>query len=183
MDKNTRVEIVGGRKGQGVVGTIFWVGENKYGSGKRFGVHGEDGETYWVPEEHVKASDTSPPPALDESQIPNRGDCVSFNKGGEAFAGEVFWVGQNKSGPGHRVGVKDDMGETHWLDARHVTPASKSDLPLEEPRRHVSEPDDDEPAPWRESAPLIPEPPAWLNDDSPVEEPPPWFEESEDLGG
>ena len=48
IDKGTRVTIIGGRRGKGQSGSVFWTGKNKWGDGDRLGVRGDDGETYWV---------------------------------------------------------------------------------------------------------------------------------------
>ena len=48
IDKGTRVTIIGGRRGKGQSGSVFWTGKNKWGDGDRLGVSGDDGETYWV---------------------------------------------------------------------------------------------------------------------------------------
>jgi hypothetical protein len=53
IEKGSRVEIVGGRSGQGAKGEVFWVGPSQYGPGERYGVRGDDGETYWVDGRHV----------------------------------------------------------------------------------------------------------------------------------
>ena len=119
FEKGDRVKIVGGRKSKGVTGQIFWVGENKYGEGQRFGIRGDDGETHWVPEEHCEASTETM--EVPEGPELSKGDRVLWTDGGVELDGEVFWLGPNKFGPGTRVGVKDDDGETHWMDSRRLT--------------------------------------------------------------
>jgi hypothetical protein len=52
MTKGDTVQIIKG-KSKGTTGTIFWVGETKYGA--RVGIKPEDGETVWA-----KASDVVP---------------------------------------------------------------------------------------------------------------------------
>ncbi len=47
LDKGTRVTVVRGDHA-GQVGEVFWVGESRYGKGPRYGVKGDDGQTYWV---------------------------------------------------------------------------------------------------------------------------------------
>lgn len=126
MDKGTRVKIVRGRQGKGVSGSIFWIGENKYGDGKRFGVRGDDGQTYWVTEEDVDAEDAAPPPPPPTGPAPEKGDRVRWTQGGASGLGEIFWVGKSKHGPGMRYGVKCDDEETRWLDQRFVEPTDES---------------------------------------------------------
>lgn len=120
MDKGTRVEIVRGPTGKDVVGTVFWIGDDRYNEGtKRLGIQGDDGETYWVSSDNVETSDKSvPAPTGPQLQ---RGDRVSWKQGEEDGEGEVFWTGENKHGPGQRLGVKCDDGETRWFDSRAVS--------------------------------------------------------------
>jgi len=124
FDKGDHVKVIGGRNSKGVTGTIFWVGENKFSEGQRFGIRGDDGETHWVPEEHCEASkevmEVPEGPELD------KGDRVQWTVGDGAAEGEVFWLGPNKFGSGTRVGVKDELGETQWFDSRRL---SKVDVP------------------------------------------------------
>lgn len=120
MDKGERVKIVRGKKGVGTAGEIFWVGENKYGPGKRFGVRGDDGETYWVDAGHVEAT-TDSAPAPDEGESFQKGDRVAFKMNGREGEGEVFWIGESRRG-GQRLGVRpSDDDEAVWLDARQAT--------------------------------------------------------------
>ena len=45
-----------------------------------------------------------------------KGDRVKILEGdGEGQLGEVFWIGSNKWGPGSRLGVRGDDGETYWV--------------------------------------------------------------------
>jgi hypothetical protein len=121
MDKGTRVEIVRGRAGKGVVGTVFWVGEDRFNEGSsRLGVRGDDGETYWVSGDNVEPTDAEPPD--DEGPELEKGDRVSWRRGEDEGEGEVFWLGPSKHGGGVRVGVRDEAGETWWFDARQLTP-------------------------------------------------------------
>ena len=123
FEKGDRAAIVSGRKNVGVRGQIFWIGENKYGPGVRYGLRGDDGETYWVDESNIGSEDGAPPaPAPPEpKETLEKGSRVSITKGASAGAeGEVFWVGESKYGPGMRYGVKDDEGETHWADEHQV---------------------------------------------------------------
>ena len=61
MDKGTRVRIKSGRNGKGETGEIFWKGPNKWGEGERFGIRGDNGETYWVAEKDVEPHSGSAP--------------------------------------------------------------------------------------------------------------------------
>lgn len=119
MDKGSRVRIVKGRKAVGVTGTVFWLGDNKFGEGKRAGIEGDDGETYWIATENLEESDDAPP----EVEPPAKGERVRFELEGVEVEGEVFWVGEAKSGRGYRLGVRDAAGEAHWVDARRARPA------------------------------------------------------------
>lgn len=139
MDKGTRVEIVRGRNGKGAVGTVFWVGDDKFDEGsKRLGVRGDDGETYWVSSNNVERTGAEPPD--DDGPELEKGDRVGWRRGEEEGEGEVFWLGPSKHGGGVRVGVRDDAGETHWFDARQLTPlGGAAGAPV---------PDDDEEPPF-----------------------------------
>lgn len=119
VDKGARVEIVKGRKGKGVTGEVFWIGDDRYNEGgKRVGVSGDDGETYWIRMDYVQETDKAPP----EVAAPelSKGDRVIWSQGDEAGEGLVFWTGEGKRGD-PRVGVQCDDGETRWFDARRVT--------------------------------------------------------------
>jgi len=119
MDKGHRIKIVKGQSGVGVAGEIFWVGENKYGPGKRFGVRGDDGETYWVDAELVEASSDAAP-ELEPGELFQKGDQVAFKVGGREGEGEVFWIGESRRG-GQRLGVRPtDDDEAVWLDSRQA---------------------------------------------------------------
>lgn len=193
MDKDTRVRIVKGRKGNGVTGAIFWVGENRYGPGQRFGVRGDDGETYWVAEDQVEETDAKPPPPPEEDARVQRGSRVCWTKGEQRFAGRVFWFGKSKHGPGHRVGVEDDDGETHWFAAHQVrldeeTPAQASQPPRSGGRPaptvaagwdYGPEPVDDDDGSWEAPAADVGAPPSWMDDGAPDIEPS-WVEGSEE---
>jgi hypothetical protein len=131
LDKGDRVKVIGGRKSKGVTGTIFWVGENNYGEGQRFGIRGDDGETHWVPEEHCEASDERM--EVPEGPELGKGDRVQWGDADALAEGVVFWLGPNKYGPGTRVGVKDDAGETHWYDSRQLTKLDSPPTPTAHP--------------------------------------------------
>ena len=127
IGKGDRVLVVKGKKSLGTVGTVFWIGPNKFGEGNRLGIKSDDAETHWVPEAYVEVTALQAP----EVEPPEKGASVSWMDGDLPRAGTVFWVGESKAGNGYRVGVKDDDGETHWLDARQleVTAASIDDEP------------------------------------------------------
>lgn len=120
MEKGTRVVVVGGRSSKGVTGTVFWTGPDRYGDGLRVGVRGDDGETHWLSAEHVEKLEAGADPGAAEAPEVDKGARVSFKVQGEPTEGEVFWIGENKFGPGQRLGVRDDDGETHWVDAVQV---------------------------------------------------------------
>jgi len=187
MDKNSRVTIVRGKKGNGVSGTIFWVGDNRYGPGKRFGVRGDDGETYWVAEDLVEETKAAAPPPKPEDPGVQKGATVTWTKGETVFMGRVFWYGKSKQGSGHRIGVEDDQGETHWLAANAVTPVegepvppdrSRPSAPSSEAYEAAAPEEDDDPNPFAEPSP-VGEPPAWMDDEPPVQEAPSWYEDEE----
>jgi len=118
MKKGDRVSITGGKKGVGVSGEIFWIGKDKFGGGERYGVRGDDGDTYWVSSKQVEAAD-GPAPAVEAGPTFAKGDRVSFRFKGQEGSGSVFWLGENRYGPGQRLGVRpDDSEEAVWLDSR-----------------------------------------------------------------
>lgn len=121
MDKGARVRITGGRQGKGKTGEIFWKGPNKWGEGERFGVRGDDGETYWVADRDVEVcSESAPEPEAGPTFA--KGDRVRFQRRGVEGTGTVFWIGESKNGPGQRLGVRDDAADGEddavWIDAR-----------------------------------------------------------------
>lgn len=148
MEKGERVRIVGGRQGKGLTGAIFWKGPDKYNGGDRYGVKGDDGETYWVGERDLEAAPGAPvaapaAPAAAPAGGPagptfQKGDRVAYTAGGREQTGSVFWTGPSKSGPGQRLGIKpDDGGETAWVDASRARAAdgaaTERELPHDEP--------------------------------------------------
>ncbi|MBX2797142.1 MAG: hypothetical protein KTR31_05725 [Myxococcales bacterium] len=145
VDKGTRVEIVSGRKGKGVCGSVFWIGEDRYKEGaKRLGIHGDDGETYWVSADYVEPTDAPEPEP--EGPEPGKGDRVSFPlEDDERGEGQVFWVGPSKQGGGTRIGVQCDDGETRWFDTRRVTLLSEATGGGEPPPTEGPQWDEEEP--------------------------------------
>jgi len=131
--KGDRVAITGGKQGVGVRGDVFWIGENKYGPGWRYGVKGDDGETYWLDEGKVGDEKDAPPPP--EGSAPSmepldKGDRVRIRAGEhKGVLGAVFWIGDSRYGKGKRYGVKGDDAETYWVDQPQVEP---SDEPVPE---------------------------------------------------
>lgn len=148
MDKGTRVKIVKGN-GKDQTGTVFWTGPDRYRSGLRLGISGDDGETYWVSEEDVEKTDSTPPPA----PTFDKGDRVRFRNRGQEGTGTVFWIGDSRSGPGQRLGIRDDSNpdDAVWLDGRFAHP-----LPPEEDQG--APPDTDWPRPYDASTALNPPP-------------------------
>ena len=127
MDKGQRVRITGGRQGKDQTGTIFWKGPNKYGSGDRYGVRADDGETYWVSGDNVEATDAAAPP-IDAGPTFAKGDRVAYKVRGEEGIGSVFWIGESRSGPGQRLGVRPDgSDDAVWLDSRQARAATEED--------------------------------------------------------
>lgn len=123
--KGDRAAVVSGARDVGVRGQVFWVGENKFGPGLRYGLRGDDGETYWVDEANIGPEETAPPapeqPAGSQSPVLSKGTRVEIVGGrqGKGEVGEIFWAGDSKFGPGMRYGIR--VGEqTYWVDGRHV---------------------------------------------------------------
>lgn len=61
----------------------------------------------------------------------DKGDRVEIVRGrqGVGAKGQVFWKGPNKYGPGDRLGVRGDDGQTWWVTSGDVVAtASKPDL-------------------------------------------------------
>src|SRR5690606_33405463 len=80
--KGERVAIVGGKQGQGMRGEVFWIGESRYGKGARYGIRGDDAETYWIDEQHVGAETDVPAPALPDPGEPlPKGTRVTITRG------------------------------------------------------------------------------------------------------
>ena len=90
---------------------------------RRYGLRGDDGETYWVTDANIGAEEGAPP-APDSGgpkETLSKGSRVSIVKGPAAgVEGEVFWVGDSKFGVGSRYGIKDPEGESHWADGNQV---------------------------------------------------------------
>jgi hypothetical protein len=165
-DKGDRVAIVGGRQGIGERCEVFWIGENKYGPGMRYGVKNESGTTYWVDESDVVAEANAgdvpkpaPKPAGEGASF-ERGDHVVIIDGPDkGQKGEVFWTGASRYSNQSRYGIKSGE-DTFWADANQVEaspdqPKRKSEPPRERrpsdgPRERESTsapPIDDEPRP------------------------------------
>lgn len=134
--KGKRVKVVKGRKAKGVEGTVFWHGKNKYGDGMRVGIKSDDGETHWVDVTHVEELEDGTEAAEEAAtaeqaetteSLPPKGTRVAWDDEHGTSCGEVFWTGQNKYGPGMRLGVKDEAGETHWIDAATARVATAAD--------------------------------------------------------
>lgn len=180
FEKGTRVGIVGGKAGKGMRGEVFWIGESRYGKGSRYGVRGDDGETYWIDEQHLGAETDVPEPQLPQRDLPvlAKGARVRITKGeGAGSTGEIFWVGESKFGHGMRYGVRADDGEeTFWIDGpgveaiegespapekkqKQAKKAAAREEFADDPRAHAPQSsaapfDDDAPPPDDEDAPL-----------------------------
>ncbi len=121
MDKGTRVEVIDGDS-QGVTGTVFWTGPDRYSENDtRLGIKGDDGQTYWMSSRDVEKSDRKM--EVPEAPPVQRGDRVRWAEG----EGTIFWAGPSKFGDGVRVGIEDDNGDKHWLDARQLTIVEQGD--------------------------------------------------------
>lgn len=126
FDKGDRAAIVAGRAGVGVRGSVFWVGENKYGPGMRYGLRSDDGETFWVDETQIGREEDAPPPPErkprdNAADALEKGARVEITGGPSAgVRGEVFWTGASRYGNGMRYGVRSEDGESHWVDSHQV---------------------------------------------------------------
>ncbi|MEM9696677.1 MAG: hypothetical protein AAGA56_29315 [Myxococcota bacterium] len=124
-DKGQRAAIVKG-KGAGVRGSIFWSGANKYGPGMRYGLRGDDGETYWVDEFSLGSEEGAPPaPPKTEGTVDavDKGTTVRVVAGPDkGKEGEVFWTGRSRYRDQPRYGVRTGEGEddTAWVDHDQV---------------------------------------------------------------
>jgi hypothetical protein len=133
FDKGDRVGILPGRQGAGMRGEVFWIGESRYGKGRRYGVRGDDGETYWVDEEQVGPEEQVPAPVLPEREERAplaKGARVTITGGeGAGQSGEVFWVGESRFGRGMRYGVRVDDEQTYWVDEHLCEPLEEGSAP------------------------------------------------------
>lgn len=142
FEKGSRVKIIGGTQGVGVVGTIFWWGDSKYGDGMRAGVSGDDDETYWVDAEHLGQPDADVDDEVletaEKAKAFKRGDRVKVVEGRDAGSeGTIFWWGESKWGDGMRAGIETDDGEKVWADASELAAAaggSSSSSPSSSPK-------------------------------------------------
>ncbi len=137
FDKGDRAAIINGPKDVGVRGAVFWVGENKYGPGMRYGLRGDDGTTYWVDDNQIGKEEDAPPAPEKRPVVDNpgtgSGPGVTFAKGdsvkiiagsaGVGSVGDVFWSGASKYGEGMRYGVRVDE-DTYWVDGHQVEAAA-----------------------------------------------------------
>lgn len=151
MKKGTQVEILPPHENQGVQGFVFWTGPDRYNEELlRLGVKDQDGTAYWVNSDQVKALDGAaaaagggngaarpangaprPAAAAPDGPAPERGSMVQWATG----TGKVFWCGPSKFGDGIRVGVEDNSGEKHWLEAHQVTVIGAAPATSSAPRR------------------------------------------------
>jgi len=124
FDKGDRAAIIGGKNPLGTRGEVFWVGENKYGAGMRYGLKADDGRTYWLNDEEIGSEEGAPPPpppkpASDKPEL-EKGTRVKIVGNKDAgVEGEIFWTGQSRYGPGMRYGIKSGE-ETYWADEDNV---------------------------------------------------------------
>jgi hypothetical protein len=170
--KGDRVAIVGGKQGQGMRGEVFWIGESRFGKGARYGIRGDDAETYWIDEQQVGAETDVPAPALPEPGEPMaKGTRVQITRGEAAGTlGEIFWVGENKFGRGPRYGVRDDEGQTHWVDgpsceASDAPAPPRAEAPAKARDERRDEPNEFDDAPASARAPEFDDAPLPSDDD------------------
>ena len=131
MNNGTRVEIISGDTAPiGLCGTIFWFGESKY-ERLRAGVRGDDGRTWWLDAQHLKETEAPAPEPVQDGPEPIKGCRVRWTDQEGELTGFVFWYGPNKFGPGMRVGVKAEDGETYWLNADWVKVDEVEQIELE----------------------------------------------------
>jgi hypothetical protein len=125
VDNGTRIRVVKGRKHKDKVGTIFWSGDDKYREGKkRFGVHADNGETLWIPDEYAleltEGDEGFVAETGDDDEL-DKGDLIEWTDGEEQRIGKVFWLGEARTGVGLRLGVRiDGEEEARWVNSRRV---------------------------------------------------------------
>lgn len=125
FEKGSRAAVVAGKKGVGVRGQVFWIGENKYGPGSRYGLRGDDGETYWLDDTQIGPESAGQAAPQSQAKKPTASG-PALDKGqrvvlkASQVRGEVFWVGQSRYGDGMRYGVRDNDGNAHWVDAHEL---------------------------------------------------------------
>lgn len=117
-------------------------------------------------------------PAGPAGPAPDKGARVSWATG----VGTVFWYGPSKFGDGMRVGVEDDNGAKHWLDAREVTVTGQAPARPARAPRPADNPDE-APHDSRDAVidigdrpPDLSRPPVWLEEVPPPDDgdaPPP----------
>lgn len=72
---------------------------------------------------------------MSENQKPQaryaKGDhlAIAHGKSNVGVRGEIFWTGANKYGPGFRYGLKDESGETYWVDEADLGPVEGAPPP------------------------------------------------------
>ena len=54
---------------------------------------------------------------------------IAHGKANVGVRGEIFWAGANKYGPGFRYGLKDEHGETYWVDEADLGPVEGAPPP------------------------------------------------------
>lgn len=61
----------------------------------------------------------------------SKGDqlAIAHGKSNVGVRGEIFWTGANKYGPGFRYGLKDESGETYWVDEADLGPVEGAPPP------------------------------------------------------
>jgi hypothetical protein len=146
FEKGDRAAVVSGPKDVGVRGQVFWVGENKFGPGLRYGLRGDDGETYWVDEANIGPEEGAPPapepPPADEGPVLSKGTRVEITGGrqGKGETGEIFWAGESKFGPGMRYGIRGEGDASWWVDGKFVK--ALEEQPADAPAASAPPPED-----------------------------------------
>jgi hypothetical protein len=125
FEKGARAAVLSGKAPIGTRGEIFWTGPNRYGPGFRYGLKSADGATYWVDEADLgpeEGAPPEPPPRERTGPVLEKGDRVRIVRGkdGVGQEGEVFWTGESRFGAGMRYGVKNEAGDTFWVDEEVV---------------------------------------------------------------
>lgn len=122
LGKGDRVKIVKGREGVGKEGSIFWVGESRYGKGMRYGVKGDDEATYWADGTEVeKTEGAAPAPAA------SKGD------GGGGFDASEFDDSGYDAPPAAPAPMQDDAawpGDDDYAEPEGAAEVGEEDIPF-----------------------------------------------------
>ncbi len=76
IGKGNTVVVVRGRKTpKGTIGKVFWIGNDNYSAGLRYGIKDSNDNVYWVPENYVE---------IDDDDIPDNIDWHGFDNAAKA---------------------------------------------------------------------------------------------------